>query len=185
MARAYFINGETMVYVKGAAGTAIASLTELGLSDTEVRIILGSKYDDIKVNAYGEMVPPEIQVFGGEARLSFTLVHFDQAVLRECIRLANAAPVEGQEGRAGTLMGGGVALGVAGNNYVQFGFSSPIGQLPWRFFACILTDSPEWPVGTHRSIVQCNVRAIPYSVDPWNNGTGLLGVPLYDHNQPS
>lgn len=187
MPRQYFINGESMITVKGTVSSPlIASVVQLGLTQDPIRIMEDFHHEDIRVDAYGKHNPPELQMFGSQALLSMNLVHYDPLVLQECIRLSmggtNGAASEGQQSRAGTLMGGNQPLYAALNNYISVNILSPEGGVPWLFYACYLANRPvEYPLGTERSVVQLNWRAIAYSVDPWNNGTGSAGVPVYAH----
>jgi hypothetical protein len=183
MPRIFYVNGETMVTVTGAAGTAISTLrTQLGLATNAVQVTQTYHQKDIIVDAYGQQNPPELQVFGGEAMITMDLVDFDPLVLAECIRLSmGGAPAEGLLARAGALMGGGVALGVAGNNYINLNLSSPVAGLPYNFPSAYLHQQPVViPLGTEKSITRLTWRAIAYSVDPWNNGLGSFGAVLYN-----
>ena len=177
-----------MVTVRGRADSAlIGSLATLGLSEDAIQVTEQYNRDDIAVDAYGNtngVNPPDQQIFGAQAFIRMRLVHYDPLVLQECIRISigGAGALEGELSRAGTLMGGGVALLAAGNNFITVTILSPVGGIPWRFFACELHGNPVvYPLGTKRSVVELNWRAIAYSIDPWNGGTGSLGVPLYDH----
>lgn len=197
MARDFFINGETMILVKGATDTGIPTLSELGLAMDPVRIRPRFRHKDINVDAFGEGVP-EVQFMLLDIQVSFTLIHFDQAILRECTRLAMGGPAggEGTMARAGTRLGGGVGRFAPGNKYVGLNLSSPVGQLPWCFFFSYLTEQPfEWPLGTEKSMVPVTFRAIPFTTDPANalgaaqgnvvypntNPVGALNYPIYSH----
>ena len=161
--------------------------TQLGLADSPIAITIDVKYDDVIVDAWGQEVPIDVQMFGTEARISMTLVHFDPSVLRACIALSMGFPsAEGQVARAGTLMGGNQPRFTPGNNFIGLNIASPVAGLPWRFYQTWLTGpSVDWPLGTKRSLVRLNWRAIPYPPgtppDPYNGGFGSLNVPLYDH----
>lgn len=187
MARQYYINGETMISVKGNVNSLIANTTQLGLSQDAIQVREEFLQDMIGVDAYGNPDghpnPPDMQVFGGYAVFKTNLVHYDPLVLQECIRLSfGNAPAEGQQARAGTLYGNNVPLYGAGNCYITVGISAPIGGIPWTFVSCYMTERPfVYPLGTKRSIVEVEWRAIAYSVDPWNSGTGSQGVPVYNH----
>ncbi len=187
MARQYFINGETMITVKGNATSQIATVQQLGLSQDAIEVTEYYMQDDIGVDAYGNTPhpnPPDMQIFGSYATFTTNLVHYDPVILQECIRLSfGNAPVEGQQSRAGSLYGGNVALYAPGNCYISVGTSSPVGNIPWTFLSCHMAQQPFiYPLGTKRSIVRVQWRAIAYSVDPWNGGTGSQGVPVYTHN---
>src|SRR5678816_1194987 len=109
MARNYFVEGEAMVLVKGRSDSAIANLSQLGLTSDQIVISVEYKHLEIGVNAYG-YVPPEMQGMGMFARINMTLVHFDPTVLAACVGEALAgAPAFGQLGHAGALMGNGLA----------------------------------------------------------------------------
>lgn len=185
MARAYYINGETMVAVKGPAGSAIASLTNLGLADSPIVLRFDVNHDDIAVDAYGGALgpPPEIQAFLTDVQISMSLVHFDADVLDICTRLAlGGATSIGQLPHAGQLLGNGQARFGASNNYVGLNLYSPVGGKPWRFYFTYMTGPAlVFPLGTRRTIAQVNWRCIPYSVDPWNAGLGAFGQVLWDN----
>lgn len=184
MARAFHVNGESLVLVKGRSDSAIGSLSQLGLCSDSIRITLDFRHLDVPVDAYGQSTA-ETQFMGAEARIAMTLVHYDKAILNACLMESLAgAPTYGTIGRAGQLMGNGLALfaagGVNGNHYISLNITSPVDGVPWQFYTSYLTAPPiEYPLGTERSLVFLNWRAIAYSTDPYNGGTGSYGVPLY------
>ena len=183
MARDYQINGEVMVQVKGKAGSAIASLSNLGLTDRDgiVTITPNFIHEGIPVDAWGDASPEE-QFFLAGIGVRMTLVHFDQDVIEECMKLSQAgAAAIGTLPRAGSRMGGGVARFAAGNNYIGLNLTSPVQSKPWRFYFTRLTNPPfTWPLGTRRSHVVLNWEVVPYTIDPWNAGAGALGTVYFD-----
>ena len=63
-------------------------------------------HEAIPVDAWGDAAPEE-QFFLAGVRVSMTLVHFDQDVIEECMKLSQAgASAIGTLPRAGTRMGG-------------------------------------------------------------------------------
>lgn len=186
MARSYYVNGESMVLVKGRADSAIGTLTQLGLCSDSIEITINSTRKPIRVDAYGDE-PPESQFFGAGATVRMTLVHFDYSVLEVCLQESwGSSPAVGAMGHAGSLMGNGLARfgagGVFGNHFIGLNILSALGQQPWRFYYAFLADNPiMWPIGTEKSLVQLTWQAVPYSVDPWNSGNGSYGVQIYDH----
>lgn len=192
MARSIHVPGEAMVFVKGAQGTAIASLSQLGLAASEVRITPVFKKMDVNVNAWGD-APVDVQHMLAEVLISMDLVHFDRTVLDECIRLSmgGGGASLGEVNRAGALLGNNLARFASGNRYIGLNIASPVSAKPWRFYYAYLADNPaEFPVGVQRSIVSCNWRAIPYTNDPWGGGTaqpntvagtGALNAVIWDH----
>lgn len=183
MARDFFINGESMVSVKGNVNTAFPALTQLGLSDGPIRVSLEMAHEDIKVDAWGQM-PPEIQYFLSAANVSMTLVHFDRTLLDNVFLESMAgAPAIGQLPRAGSRMGNNVPRFAANNHFIGLNILSPVAAKPWRFWFSYLAGNPfETPLGTERSVISLNFRVVPYTQDPWGNGTGAQGTQLWDYN---
>ena len=183
MSRDIFINGESMVTVKSRSDSAIGSLSQLGLADSPIVVTPNFVTDDIIVDAWGPTIPMDVQTFLQDCTIRMTLVHFDPAVLEVCEMLsAGGASAVGSTVRAGTRMGGGVARFAAGNNFIGLNIASPVAGRPYRFYYAMLSGpSVSWPLGTKRSIVQLNWRAIPFTVDPWNSGTGATGAVVFDH----
>jgi len=182
MPRNFLINGESMVVVQGPSGSAIAAPCQLGLAPDAIRVSLNEHSKPLIVDAYGQNNTVDEQVFGGDALINMTLVHFSAIVLAECVRLAwPSAPAEGTLGRAGTRRGNGVPIGAAGSSFITLNISSPVAGLPYNFLTAWLAERPiTIPLGTEKSAVVLTWKANAYSIDPWNGGTGSLGVPLYN-----
>jgi len=187
MARDIFVNGETLVQVKGPSGSGIATLSELGLSVDPIRISPEFNRLDVMADAWGK-APFEEQWMLATVRVQMTLVHFDRAVLSTCVGLgmanatANGNTTEGVMARAGARMGNNVARFAAGNCFIGLNLTSPIAAIPWRFFYSFLDTPPYiFPLGTERSLVTLNWRVIPYTQDPYNGGSGAAGYVLWDH----
>ena len=191
MSRDYFINGPTLVSVNGNSGTAISSLTQLGLSDAPIRVRVTSYHRDMVVDAWGAGTP-ETQYMLGEAFIPMSLIHVDRTVLSICQAESQAgASADGTVPGAGARMGNGLPrFGVAqagvANHFIGLNLTSPIGNIPWRFYYAYLAGNPiEFPLGTEKSIIQLNWRAVLYSQDPWQNGLGSAGQILFDHTLDS
>lgn len=188
MARDFFINGETLVLVKGRADSGIGSLSQLGLATDAIRVRIEFRHEDIMVDAWGK-VPPEIQCMGGWATISMNLIHFDRQVMATCVAESyGGGTAEGVLVRAGARMGNNGARFAAGlNHYISLNLTSPVGGggvgvVPWRFYSTYLASPMmEFPLGTEKSIVSLQWRAIPYTTDPYGGGTGALGTVLFDH----
>lgn len=197
MARDFHINGESMVFVKGAAGTLIASLTQLGLADSPIVVTPRSHYADINVDAWGgREVPVDVQYKLSDITVQINLIHYDREVLRTCLQLSMGGGlipggIDGALGRTGTRLGGGVGRFAAGNSYIGLNIASPVDGLPWRFYYAYLADNPAtYPLGAEKSVVQTVWRVVPYTNDPWGGGTaqpntvagtGSAGAVLFDH----
>lgn len=180
MTRDIQVNGEAMVYVKGATNSGIGSLSELGLASDSIRISPVFRLKEVNADAWGE-APFEMQFMLAFANITMTLVHFDTSVLDFCITESMGGAVSaGRMPRAGARLGNNVARFAAGNHFIGLNIAAPVGS-PWRFYTAFLTNNPlEYPVGTERSLVTLNWRAIPYAADPWNGGLGASGTYLWD-----
>lgn len=196
MARDWFPNSETMVYVQGAVGTDIEDVSELGLTDGPVRIKFLTKHKEIFVDDYGPDVPAELLGMASEARISMDLVHFDFLVLAECIKASYGGPPN----EDGTMTGVGWPIGCGlpyspedpvdarfVNRYVRLSIATLVppgrGRLPWTFYSCVLTGEPvEIPLGVERSIFRVNWRAIPYSPPADDGSISSNNAILFDHN---
>ena len=186
MARDVFINGATMVSVKGNQNTGINTITQLGLPEGPVQVSFDNHHEDIIVDAFGPNIPIDVQMFLGAANISMTLIHLDMTVLEAVEQETLAGGTSeglalGQLGTAGQRLGGGNARFATGWHYVGLNILSPVGSRPYRFYAAYLTGTPiTIPLGTRRSLVQLQWRAIPYTTDPWGGGAGSKGVYLFD-----
>ena len=79
-------------------------------------------------------------------------------------------------------MGGGWPRFNSNNHYIGLNIASPVGIEPWRFYFAYLANNPyEFPLGTEKSVVKLNWRIVPYTEDPWGNGTGAQGTVLFDN----
>ena len=187
MARDFFINGESMVAVKGNVNTSFSSLTNFGLSLGPIRVSLDFRFREINIDAFGGEIPVDVQYMLSGATVHMDLINIDRdlldAVLRESM---GGVSTIGQVGRAGTRLGGGNARFAAGWHYVGLNILSPIGNKPWRFYAAYLMGTPlEITLGTEKSSHSMAFRCIPYATDPWGGGTGAANVPLWDYTLDS
>ena len=185
MARDFFVNGQTMVWVKGRSDSSIANLSELGLSSDQIRITPVFRHRDINVNAWGD-APPEIQFMLAEVRISLTLIHFDPDILETCLMESMAgAPSFGALPAAGARMGNNLPRfspgGANGNHFIGLNLSSVVEGRPWRFLTAYLTSPPvDIPLGTDRTAIVTNWRAIHFDTDLWNAGLGSYGKFIWD-----
>lgn len=172
MARDFRINGEALVTVKGGehlSGFALGSLTELGLTTDEIRVVPRYYHRDLRVDDYGSDVPAETLGMLADCTVRMTLIHYDDAALSSCLRESAAggrfANVDGRFNPAGTPMGNYCPLFASGCHYISLNVLSPQGDLPWRFPTSYMTGPPvEVPLGTKASAVMVNWRAIPYRI---------------------
>ena len=199
MARNLFINGESMVYVRGPSGDADiggSSLTQLGLAGDPIQVQLGLRHRDVIVDAWGPEIPMDVQTFLSDVIINMNLVHFERDILDACLRLSmGGVATVGLLGRAGRRLGAavggpGLAPFTAGNSYIGLIIDSPVAGKVWRFYSTYMTGTPvNFPLGTERSIVAVQFRAIHYTDDPWGgslthggtDGTGSLNAKLWDH----
>lgn len=142
--------------------TNCASLWELGLTSDQIRVIPKYFHQDRLVDDYGPNVPAETTWYLGECQIQMTLLHYDPVILEACV----AESMCGKEGfmvRAGRPMGQGKPLFASGNHYISLNLLSPVLNYPWHFPSAYLADMPMTvPLGTEKSAVVLNWRAIPY-----------------------
>lgn len=193
MTRSYYINGAPMVYVKGNPDTFPPELAnnqngvfQLGLASESIKVTPRFSHFDVLADDYGPEVPAEILWNLAYCYIQMTLVHFDYQVLDACIAAAMGGGTYPILMGAGKPLGAGLPLYQSGNNYITLFLVSGIGARPWRFPACYLTGRPlEYPLGTEKSLVALQWRAIPYSPlseEPGTEGEALSnGSILWDH----
>lgn len=195
MARDFFINGPTGVFVKGRSDGPLAALSFLGLSESPIIVTPRFRHAPLMVNAWGGgEVPADLQVFLADADVAMDLIDFDRTFLANCIQAAmGGAAAEGACVTAGTRMGGNAARFAPGNNYLGLNLTAPVspGPSPWRFYYAYLQDSIEFPLGSEKSVIRLSWKVVPYTNDPWGGGSaqptttagfGAGGALLWDHN---
>lgn len=157
-----------MVKVKGHQALSMsgqAQLWELGLASDQVQIIPHYYHKDIYADDFGPSVPPEVLWNIADVNIRMTLIHYDYLVLDDCIAnsMGGSATGAGQLIGAGDTLGRGCGRQESGNCYISLNLTSPYGQNPWHFPTTYLAEQPVViPLGTEKSLVQLNWRAIPY-----------------------
>lgn len=186
MARSFVINGPTLVQVKGPVGSAIASLSELGVCDRPITCQLDISKLDIDVDAFGQ-IPPDSQVMGGMMTVSTTFVHYDKTILDECLRLGMGGPTTvGTLPQTGTLMGNGAARFAANNYFIGLNLTSPVEGKPYRFLYAEVHGNPfSLPLGAERSLTTVTWRCRAYTADPYNGGQGFGTTTIWDNTLDS
>lgn len=182
MARDFVVTGECLVKVKGAAGSLIGSLSELGLSDGPINVQVVPKFNRLKVNAWGD-VPPEIQSMLAECMVTMTLIHFDPVILDACVALSQGgASAAGTLARAGARLGNNSPRLSATNFFIGLNLTSPVEGKPYRFLTSYIDGPVLYPFGVEAQIAQVHWSVIPYTMDPYGGGLGAQGSILYDNN---
>jgi hypothetical protein len=178
MASDLLINGETTVQVIGAAGSAIATLQELGLTEDQIRITPRWRHRDMNVDDFGTEIPPDVMWMLADCLIRMTLVYVDRAILNAVLKesMCGGAAL-GSLKAAGTPMGGGEALKSTENHYIELRLTpaAPVIGRQWTFPATYLAEQPyEEPLGVERSLVKLTFRAIPFV--PFSAGAELLST---------
>lgn len=213
MSRQYHITGEHMVYVQNQKLVELfnnpfensnvvltpTDFFELGLTQDSTNITLNFAHQDVYTDDYSPGAPAEILTgMFRDAIIDMTLVHYDDAVLETCLNLSIGATTFGASGRPGTPMGKWKGVLEDGclftTLYLQPAIRFEISvlgvrdqqELPWRFFFAYLTGSARYPIGTEKSLVQLQWRAVPYykPTDP-SSTTEISGrnAILFDREQ--
>ena len=202
MARQFFINGESLCYVKFGAHipTSVGNIPgipvpsnrcELGLTSDQIVLTPKIVRHDVKTDDLGPEIPANLMQYMSEMNITMTLVHFDQNVLQIVQGEAGGGAVVAAGGvtdvapgvlqPAGTFLGFGPVL-ASGNHFMSLNIASPKAGLPYRFPSCTLADTPmRTPLGTGYSMVTLNWRAIPYSrPNPVTGECFSSGAKLWD-----
>jgi len=133
--RAFNLPGETLISVRGgahASGSALGTLSELGLAKEGIKVTPEFVHQDIPVMGMGG-VPADLQWRLGTVDITCSLLHFDPNLMEQLIdeSMAQGGFVYLEEGQAvpegvnqGNAIGDGVTFGRAG-------MTAPAGSLLW------------------------------------------------------
>ena len=191
MARAFFVDGESVISVKaGAHITSPAAMSGsatvlLGVAEDAIRVTPRFHHFDVRNDMMGDS-PVEIMSHVMEAKITMNLIHFDRDVLdvvfTEALGGYDFADETSIRDKAGALLGNNIALLSSGCHFLKMGIESHLAGKPWRFEAAFLDQSPfDFPLGTKRSRVMLNWRAISY-VRIGADGTETVQNAVWDYN---
>lgn len=184
MARAYYVNQESLVKVKaGAHVTSPAAMSGggvvvLGVAETGIEVTPGYDYHEVLTDRGGTK-PCEIMTTMYDVRVKMNLIHFDLDILRVCEDQAlGKASLTAADGKAGYLLGNNLSLYASGNYFMGM---SIVGS-PWTLPAAFLDQRPYmFPLSTERSRVELNWRGIAY-VTIGGDGTETTQNFVWDYN---
>lgn len=174
MARNYYVFGETLVSV-----VVYGTTSELGLAEEEIVITPRFIHEDIIPDDFAPDCPANVMWKLADATIRMTLVHYDDAVLRNCVAssMGSATGFEGMLPAIGRPMGSNAALKTSTNRFIELQVGDSGGdEDPWVFPSAYLAAMPmEMPLGTKRSLVKLTWRAVPYrmSSEELSDGTVL------------
>ncbi len=193
MGKSFQVNGESLVTIRFGAHmypnappppfTRIPAPVQLGLTSDSISITPRYVHNDISADDYGGKIPAEISCSIADASINMTLVVYDNTVLDACLaesmggtayqvlptaqnifNIPGVSYYAGAMSPAGSLLGNGLPLLSSGNHFMSLNILSPQQNYPWRFPSAYLTGPPvKIPLGTERSLVSLNWRAIPYA----------------------
>lgn len=165
MPRGWFINGDSMIRVKGGlhmSGGRIGVLSELGLAKDQIKITPRIGYEEVNPTGWG-VSPADLNTQGGEILISCTLIDIDYDVLKVCENESRAVEVDGTLAPTGEFLGGLKSVHSSGNHFFTLNISSPVEQRPIRFLSVAMHETPYvLPLGNDASEVEVTFRAIPY-----------------------
>lgn len=193
MSRDFVINGESLVRVRFGAQLSPSisnivgsqtNLSELGLTEGDIRVSPNWSHDEIHADDYGPNIPAELHWMLSDCNITMRLAHFDPVTLQRCIQQSMAGQSLTNDGimaGAGTPMGGFVPFLASGYYFMSMNILSPVLSTPWRFPAAYLAERPfSYPLSTKRSLVDLNWRAIPLPPNPTVEITSSGSI-LWDH----
>lgn len=143
-----------------------SSLNRLGISEDGVTVTPELLREQVFSDYYGTQIPADIQLMGVIARITFSLVQWEESILNQ-VR-------GGMRGRtAGQLLAADIgALLLQGTLYNELYIESSVrtgGTVPdpWRFQRIIAMDSLPIKLGTTVSRQQCSFLALPHNGYCW------------------
>lgn len=170
MARNYYVNGETLVKLKGGAhlqnfGMSGSSVVTLGVAADPIEISYNFNHQDQHTDRFTNEKPVDVMWMGGDAIIKINLIHFDNDILDTAISesMDGYSPNNGSTGIPGLTLGHNLAPYASGCRYMGLGLTSSITS-GRSFPTCYLHQQPvQVPLGTKRSIVQVQFRAVRYA----------------------
>lgn len=191
MARAYFVNGESVVAVKAGAhvqspvGMSGSATVLLGVAEGPIKVIPTYHQEGVHTDSMGTKMPVEIMSELAQVKILMTLIHFDRDILDVCVSEGlcgyDVADETSARDKAGFLMGNNLSLLASGNHFMKMGIESHVAGKPWRFEAAYLDEQPyEFPLGTEVSKVLLTWRAISY-VTMGAGGVLTVQNPIWDY----
>lgn len=167
----YTISGPALVYTgTGSAG----ALELLGFTKDGVDVKITEHSRPIHTDLMGGEDGPamDLQVFGQSATLSIPLTAPDFAVLTK-IQSRGDRTAAGQISTPGLVVGGGAAVGAAGNYFFTVGITST-GMTPWKFAACYLSPDFSVRLSSRLNPFVLQLIAIPYALYTATTGKDAL-----------
>jgi len=198
MARDIQVNGETLVNVRFGAHVPVSvsnipgsstNLSQLGLSSDPIKITYEFYHQDLRADDFGPNCPPDVQSMMATVKIGMRLVHYDKTILDYCtaaamggIRLIGGAPqLPGVMEPAGKMLGANRTYLASGYHFIGLNLVSAITS-GYHFPAAYLETPPYVvPLGTERSIVDLNWRAIPYQRPNLSGDVISSGVILWNY----
>ncbi len=174
MVRDFYINGEAMVSVKGSVNSFLSTIQELGLTSDAILISPNYVHKDLTADGFGPFIPNDVRWMLGDVNIRMKLIHFDSPVLDCCLAESTGGNhlIPGFLANPGILSPAGVILGngcqqfASGNHFISLNIAVADNTLDtpaWHFPSAYLAQPPmAFPLGTEKSIVELNWRAIPY-----------------------
>ncbi len=157
-------------------GVEEPSLYELGLCSDAIRISPNYVHKPVYTNDFGPEIPAETMWMLSDVDIKMTLIHFDESVLKACLRnsMGNCGSLYdgGTLAPAGTLLGRNKPQFTSGNQFLSltilngYDFHEELTfPDPWNFPSAYLTSPTPfvWPLGTEKSQITLNWKAIPYA----------------------
>lgn len=176
MAQGYFINGESLVKVRGHPFGETAAT--LGIAKGPIIVSPTFFHQPIHTDSQGPHSPANVLWMGAILNIRMILTYFDRDLLEKCIQESMAGQVENEAMVIpGTLMADGTNQ--AGSlseevHFIELQIMSSVANKPFDIPGAYLTRQPfEFPLGTEASAVVLNWEAIAYGANP----DGTYNVP--------
>jgi len=180
----FYIPGPAPIFIGVGISPSITGYF-LGYSESGVQVLLSPLTEDIAADYAGAM-PADVAMLGEEARISFTLARYSEAILNILSSFLNAKAI------------GSASANQLGSVYVQEGNSLQVwvespyqvktdltDMIPGFFFPAVyVTDTIDQPLSIRVKKPNVSFRAIP-TFAPSTPGGGLNTYILYTTVKPS
>jgi hypothetical protein len=168
------LSGGVIVSIPATSGVGLISggiseMVDLGLCEGPITVRPRFFHKPMRVDDFGPYGSPEVMWNLAECDVEMTLIHYDREILDIVVSESMAGSISGFLIGCGVPMGGGLPLYASGNHYVSVNLLPPPPDginpyIPYFFPSCYLAEPPVViPLGTTRSSVMLNWKAIPYT----------------------
>jgi hypothetical protein len=144
-------------------GTGSSGASETcGYTESGVDVDYQEFKEPIHTDVSGPNVPHDHQDMGMVATITIPFANVDRTVFQKLFNRGDRTTL-GKANTPGLVLGGGAAIGAAGNYYFKLGLAAPF-DTPWTFFACTLKPGMRFRMATKFNPWVVTLFAFPYAL---------------------